>query len=278
MLRRTLLSLPAAAAASASPARPSGFHLGSVTYQLLQDWDLDTLLTHLEAAGFSGVELRTTHKHGIEPTISSDERKRVRERFARSKVKLVGYGTTCRFQSPDSAERKQQMDVAKQFVDLAHDTGALGVKLQPMGFAAGATREQSLAWWGDAMRALGDYGAPRKVEIWMEVHGKGTSDPPVAAAMLKAANHRNVGACWNSNDTDIVDGSVRASFDLLKPWIRHVHLHELTGTSYPYAELFGLLKAAGFAGYTMAECNQSKEAERFMPYYSALWKSMASCS
>jgi hypothetical protein len=58
MLRRTLLSLSAAAATPASPAGASGFHLGSVTYQLLQDWDLDTLLTHLEASGFAGVELR----------------------------------------------------------------------------------------------------------------------------------------------------------------------------------------------------------------------------
>jgi len=30
-----------------------------------------------------------------------------------------------------------------------------------------------------------------------------------------------VGVCWNSNPTDVVDGSVKASFELLRPWIRN---------------------------------------------------------
>ena len=90
------------------------------------------------------------------------------------------------------------MDVAKQFVDLAHENRRNWRQAAADGIRAGAAREQSIAWGADAMRALGDYGAAHKVEIWMEVHGRGTSDPRVAAAMLKAANHGNVGACWNS--------------------------------------------------------------------------------
>src|SRR5260370_28351546 len=31
--------------------------LGAVTYNILKDWDLDTILTKLEAAGFDAVEL-----------------------------------------------------------------------------------------------------------------------------------------------------------------------------------------------------------------------------
>lgn len=277
MRRRTVLALPVAATVPlhSAPAPSANFKLGSITYRLLQDWDVETIITKLEAVGFAAVELRTTHKHGVEPSLPAAEREKVRQRFARSNVRLVGFGTTCRFQSPDPAERQKELNVAKQFVDLAADTGAIGIKLHPLGFAPGTTRQESIGWWGQNMHALGDYGAQRKVEIWMEVHGKETSDPPVAAAMLKAANHPNVGAVWNSNETDVANGSIRESFALLKPWIRHVHIHELAGTSYPYAELFKLLREAGYRGYTMAECPQSKEPERFLPYYAALWRTLA---
>jgi sugar phosphate isomerase/epimerase len=94
--------------------------------------------------------------------------------------------------------------------------------------------------------------------------------------MLRAAGHPNVAACWNSNDTDLLNGSIRQSFALLKPWIRHVHIHDLAGTSYPYGDLFRLLREAGYSGYTMAECKASPEPERFMAHYAALWKSMTS--
>ena len=49
--------------------------LGSVTYNVLKDWDLETIITNLEKLGYAAVELRTGHKHGVEPSISADERR-----------------------------------------------------------------------------------------------------------------------------------------------------------------------------------------------------------
>src|ERR1700730_9961041 len=104
--------------------------LGAVTYNVLNNMYLETIIRTLEAAGFEVVELRTGHKHGVEPGISEAERLRVKSRFERSKVRLLSYGPTCEFQSPDAAERKRQVESAKQFVTLAHDTGAWGVKVR----------------------------------------------------------------------------------------------------------------------------------------------------
>ncbi len=232
---------------------------------------METIIRILAEARFEAVELRTGHKHGVEPSIGQQERARVRRLFEQSKIRLVSYGTTCRFQSPDPAERRQQVDIAKQFVDLAHDTGALGIKIQPMGFPEGVPKETTIQNFGASLRELGDYGAGRQVEIWMEVHGRGTSDPPVAAAIVKAAGHKNVGVCWNSNDTDVTNGSVKASFELLKPWIRSVHINELADDRYPWRELFTLLREAKYDRYTFAEVKESKEPERFLRWYRALW-------
>ena len=64
--------------------------LGTVTYNLAQDWDVPTILKNCEAAGFQGVELRTGHKHGVEVALGREQRAEVRKRFADSSVCILG--------------------------------------------------------------------------------------------------------------------------------------------------------------------------------------------
>jgi len=246
-------------------------HLGCVTYNILKDWDLETILRNLEAAGFEAVELRTGHKHGAEPSLAAAQREQIRQRFERSKVRLLSYGSTCEFESPDAEVRRKQVEIGKQWVDLAHDTGAWGVKVRPNGLAKGVPMETTIRNIGSSLRELGDYGQGHGVEIWMEVHGPTTENPPVSAAIMQATRHDNVGVCWNSNETDVVNGSVKASFELLKPWIRNAHINDLSN-NYPWRELFALLRNAGYERYTLCEVDPpSKEPERFLRYYRALW-------
>ena len=245
--------------------------IGCVTYNILKDWDLETIITKLEEAGYEAVELRTEHKHGVEPSLGEAQRKQVRERFQKSKVRLLSFGSTCEFQSPDAEARRKQIQIGKQWVDLAHDTGAWGVKVRPNGIARGETVETTVPRVAECLRELGDYGQGHGVEIWMEVHGRTTQNPPVAAAIMKATKHDNVGVCWNSNPTDVVNGSIKPSFDLLKPWIRNAHINDLWN-DYPWRELFTLLRNASYERYTLCEVDpESKEPERFLRYYRALW-------
>ena len=244
--------------------------LGAVTYNVLKDMDLDTLIKTLEATGFEAVELRTTHKHGVEPGIPEAERMRVRGLFERSKVRLLSYGTICEFHSPDPAERKKQVETAKQFVQLAHDTGAWGVKVRPNGLPNGVPKETTISNIAAGLREVGDFGSRYGVEIWVEVHGAATQVPAVCAEIMQATRHSNVGLCWNSNPTDVANGSVKASFDLLRPWIKSCHINELVN-GYPYRELFALMKKSGYDRWMLCEAAESKEPERFLRYYRALW-------
>src|SRR5262245_49145060 len=79
--------LPAAAhknscLAQAGRLDPPEMPFGLVTYQWGADWDLPTLLANCEKAGAMGVELRTTHKHGVEPSLNAGQRRDVKARFA----------------------------------------------------------------------------------------------------------------------------------------------------------------------------------------------------
>jgi sugar phosphate isomerase/epimerase len=245
-----------------------------VTYNLLQGMDLETVIQTLEKTGIAAVELRTGHKHNVEPSIGADERARVKERFQKSKVRLLSYGTTCEFQSPDAPVRRAQVELAKSFVDLAHDTGALGVKVRPNGLPEGVAYETTIRNIAGGLREVAEYGASKGIEIWMEVHGRATMEPKTSAEILHTAAHKNVGACWNSNPTDVKDGSVKQSFDLLKPFLRSSHINDLYN-GYPWREFFHLLRDSGYQRYTLAEVAESKEPERFLQYYRALWQQLA---
>ena len=133
-----------------------------------------------------------------------------------------------------------------------------------------APAETTIRNIGESLRQVGEEGLRKGVEVWMEVHGRDTQNPPVAAAIMRATRHGNVGLCWNSNPTDIVNGSVRPSFELLRPWIRNCHINELA-SAYPWRELFALLRKSRYERYTLCEAAGSQEPERFLRWYKALW-------
>jgi len=61
---------------------------------------------------------------------------------------------------------------------------------------------------------------------------------------------------------------------MLKRWIKSVHIHELYDKSYPYRELFQLLKNINYNRYCLAEIDESPDPERIMRYYKALWEEL----
>ena len=65
----------------AAPSRPArrGPKIGTVTYNIAKDWDVDTIIKNLTAVGMEGVELRTTHKHGVELALTPAQRAEVRK-------------------------------------------------------------------------------------------------------------------------------------------------------------------------------------------------------
>lgn len=246
--------------------------LGIVTYQIAQNWDIPTIIEKCRAVGLEGVELRTTHAHGVEPTLSRAERAEVKKRFDDSGITLWGLGSICEYHSDDSAVVRQNIETCKEFTLLAHDVGAKGVKVRPNGLVEGIPEEQTLEQIGLAMRECGEFAADYGIEIWCEVHGWLTMDPVRMSKILDICNHHNVGACWNSNvGAEIKNGSIKESFDLLKKDIKSVHINELCNPEYPWRELFTLLKESGYDRFTLAEIGDNPDGERLLRYYRALW-------
>ncbi len=241
----------AMAQAAGTPLR-----LGLVTYNWGKDWDVPALIDHCSATGFRGVELRTTHKHGVEPSLSAAERAEVKQRFRDSNVTLVGLGSVCEYHAVDPEVLKKNIEETKTFIRLCHDVGGSGVKVRPNDLPAAVPVEQTIEQIGKSLREVAEYGQGYGVQIRLEVHGRGTAELPVIEQIMRIADHPNNVICWNCNPQDLTGLGFEANFDLVQQYMGLVHIHDLRKDNYPWPALFERLKrcdAAGFTGWTLVE-------------------------
>ena len=246
-------------------------HLGTVTYNLAKDWDIEILIKNCEEARFEGVELRTTHAHGVEVNLNQDQRERVKKRFQDSKVELMGLGSAFDYHTPDQDKLKRDIEASQEYIILAHDVGASGVKVRPNGLPKEVPPEKTLEQIGRSLRTLGEFGEGYGVQIRLEVHGQTTSLVPNIKKIMDYADHKNVGVCWNSNQSDLEGDGFEYNFNLVKDKIFSVHMRDLYLDEYPFRKLLQNLRAIPFEGYCLAEIPESTDPIRVMKYFRALW-------
>jgi sugar phosphate isomerase/epimerase len=232
---------------------------GLVTYMWGAEWNLPTLLRNCARTGVHGVELRTTHAHGVEPTLTEPQREEVRKQFADSRIILVGIGSNERFDHVDPAALQSAIEATKGFIRLSHDVGGSGVKVKPDSFHKDVPREKTIEQIGTALKEVGEYGEGFGQQIRLEVHGQ-CAELPTIKAILDVADHRNVAVCWNSNPQDLQGQGLEHNFNLVaKRFGRTCHVHELDDEKYPYQQLFKLLVKSGYVGWVLLESGKVPE-------------------
>jgi sugar phosphate isomerase/epimerase len=227
---------------------------GLVTYLWGKDMDLSTVIKACQHAGMGGVELRTEHKHAVEPTLSAMERKAVRKKFEDSGIELIGYGSNCEFHSPKPEELAQNIEQCKMYIHLMHDCGGSGVKVKPNGFAPNVPNEKTIEQIGKALNELAAYGEGFGQQIRLEVHGKNTSQPSVVRDIFQVADHKNATVCWNCNGEDLMEPGIEANFKMVRERFGEtLHVRELDSKDYPYPELMNMLIASHYSGWVLLE-------------------------
>lgn len=263
-----------ARAAAQQPARRRELKLGAVTYNIAKDWDVPTLIANFTEAGIGAVELRTTHAHGAEPTLSASARAEVRKRFDDSAVRIGGLGTTCEYHATDPAVVRKQIEDTRTWIALARDLGCPSVKVRPNGLRADVPEERSLEQIGKALAECGRTAQEHGVRIQVEVHGRDTARIPRMHRILEhAGRHPAVWLCWNSNQDDLLDGGLEKNFALVKDRIGQVHMRDLYLEEYPWQRLVQLLQSIDFDGYCFAELGQpSTDGVRVLKYFRGMFR------
>jgi sugar phosphate isomerase/epimerase len=195
----------------------------------------------------------------------------VKKRFQDSKVELMGLGSAFDYHTPDAAKLLKDIEATKEYIVLARDVGATGVKVRPNALPKEVPREKTLEQIGRSLGELGRFAADHGQQIRLEVHGAETSLLPNIRKMIDVADHPQVGVCWNSNDSDLAGDGFDANFDLVQHKLFAVHMRDLFLDNYPFRRLFTRLNEIGYSGYCLAEIPDSPDPIRVMRYYRALF-------
>jgi sugar phosphate isomerase/epimerase len=263
------------ARAQAGSTAASSLELGLVTYMWGADWDLPTLIDNLKKTGFAGVELRTTHKHGVEVSLNEQQRNDVKKRFEDANIVLVGLGSICEYHSPDEKVLRKSIEDTKAWVKLAHDCGASGVKVRPNDLPKDVPVEKTIEQIGKSLDECAAFGADYGVEIRLEIHGPGTQEIPVIERIMEVSRHPNSTLCWNCNDADLKGEGLAANFALVRDRFgKTIHIHDLI-SHYPWREFFALLKETNYQGWTLLEEGATSDPLRVMKYYRKVWETLA---
>ena len=102
--------------------------IGLMTYNLGKDWDIETIIKNCTEAEYKSVELRTTHKHGVEVTLTAAQREEVKKRFKDSALETISLASAFMYHSTDQAEVRKNIEGTKEYIKLAKDIGAKGIK------------------------------------------------------------------------------------------------------------------------------------------------------
>jgi len=243
-----------------SMQKKSKMQLGLVTYQWGRDWDLPTLITNCEKTGLLGVELRTQHAHGVETSLSKNERLEVKQRFADSPVTCVGYGSNFEYHNVDQSKVKENIKGTIEYLKLCKDIGATGIKVKPNGLPPEVPKEKTIAQIAASLNECGKAASDMGQLIRVEVHGKLTQQLPNMKAIFDQVTEDSVKICWNCNDQDLLPPGLEANFNSVKKWFGDtVHIRELNVGDYPYQKLMNLFSDMNYEGWILLEARTSPE-------------------
>lgn len=245
--------------------------IGVMTYTLAQKWDIETIISNLSQAGYQSAELRTTHAHGIEVTLSPAKRAEVKKRFKDSSLLAISLASGFEYHSPDPAVLKENIEGTKEYILLAKDVGGVGIRVFGNSLPDGIPEQTSMEQIARALTEVAEFGHNNGVEVRICVHGNKTNRVTVIKKILDLSPSKHVYVNWNCNPEDTEGQGLEYNFNLVRDRIRGVHMHELWDTEYPYRQLFKLLSESGYKGFCHAEIDENDDPVRLMKYYRALF-------
>ena len=157
-------------------------------------------------------------------------------------------------------------------MELAWDIDCGCIRTFGNNFPEGVEKEEVIKYVGESLREVAEYSTHYNVDVLLEMHGHFYYWEYCLKA-VKIADHPNVAINYNSDYRDMVDGSVAQTYRHVAEYLRHIHMHDLADSAFPYRELFQLLKDDGYDGFLSLEQNYSGgDPETVMKLYAALYR------
>lgn len=187
---------------------------------------LDELLSTARQYGYDGIEPRISakHGHGVEIESTPAQREEIKKKVKNSGIALCCVATSCVFADP--GKTKENVSMALKAVNLAADAGAPCIRVFGGQIPKDINREKAIEIVAEALRSIADHAAKRGVTVGMETHDA-WCNPDHVAAVMRRVNHPSIAVNWDIMHPVRAAGvTIEQSFQILKPWIRHLHVHD----------------------------------------------------
>ncbi|MBI4892260.1 MAG: TIM barrel protein [Acidobacteria bacterium] len=243
--------------------RTSRLKFGFTSYQWGKQWDIAALIKVCTEIQATGLELRVEMQsaHGVELALDAAQRRAVKRQFSGSPVRLLGLATGERFDYVDPAKNRASIEKAKQYLQLCHDIGGLGIRVFPNDFHKEVPREQTIDQIAGGVREVARTAKGLGLKVRLENHGS-AGELVSLAQVLKQVPDKNVVVKLNCDARDAAGGEFEEHFNLVKDRLGDtMHMKDLHAQDFPFQLQTDLLIDAGWSGWCMPELERPPAME-----------------
>jgi sugar phosphate isomerase/epimerase len=194
------------------------------------DWTMQQIVAIAARERYDGIELRFVQGEDSFwklPAFSGSGVASTKRELEDCALTISCLDTSCRFHSPDAAERERWIEEGNRMADLAAELGAPGLRIFGDTIQAGADRDSTQGWIAECMQRLAESAAEKHVGVWIENHGDFASAKQTAA-ILRGVASPGCGVVWDpANSFAAHQESPGEGGAILQSAIRHVHVKDL---------------------------------------------------
>jgi len=247
--------------------------LGLMAYELAKDWDAETTAKMCKEGRMEAFEFFASpdYKQKIGLDMQPADAKKVRKAFGDANVAISGLAITERYDWPNVAQVKEAIAKTKQYVLLAVDIGAPRLRCLGDQLHTNEPKQWTVRRISDALREIVHYSAGLGVDVAFEMHGS-FSNWEDALEVVKTVNHPRCYLVHNSQPENTPPDDFDRVFELLRPHIGHVHLHDLLDPKYPYKKFLKKLRETNYEGTCSLELEPSQDPTRVLHLTRALFE------
>lgn len=225
--------------------------------------DLAEMLAVAQRYGYNGIEPRldANHAHGIEVDMSPEQRDAVKAQVQSSGITLTCLATSLKYADPNATD--VMLAQTHERIDLAGDLDVKAIRVFGGQIPDGCDREQATDILVRSLTSVAGHAEDRGVTLCLETHDD-WCDPAHVATVLTRVGRPCIAVNWDiMHPVRAGVATVEGSFDVLRSWIHHVHIHDGTGSNVTFVPIgtgdidhkraVELLLSAGYQGHLSGE-------------------------
>lgn len=252
-------------------------------------WSFEQTVEQAAANGYGALEVRMLDGQIIPSNLSAERRRQMKAVLQQHNIRIIGLGLSTRFSSPDSAERQNNVDELRRYLELANDLEAPMVRTFGGNVIDGQTIDQTIDWVAQGLLAGVATAEAQGVTIVLETHDAFCRGAEVAR-VLTQVDSPSVAAVWDIHHPYRMGESIEETWRLIGSRVKHVHIKDgikradgswqlvlLGQGELPCQETIKLLYAKGYRGYLSAEWEKKwhpeiEEPEVAMPQHAQIMR------